>query len=207
MLAIGSSSTEGKGASSQLAAYPPQLEQDLRALWKHADVAVEKAGVSGETADETVLRLEAKIASGKPDLVIWQVGTNDAIGGGGEETFRALLRRGIAAARHARVDIILLDQQFYPAIKDAGRYERFVAIIRETGQEQQVPVFSRYALMKAWAEHAPSTFRAMLSSDSFHMNDRGYDCLARALGQSIASLTNDAGRLAHPTVLLTRSEK
>ena len=206
MLAIGSSSTEGVGASSRSAAYPAQLEEDLEAIWKGAEVEVENAGVGGETADRTVQRLEAELSVERPDLVIWQVGTNDAIRGGSEETFRLLLRRGIAAARQADVDLILVDQQFYPAIKDPERYERFVGAVRETGREQRVPVFSRYALMKAWAREGPATFRAMLSSDGFHMSDRGYDCLALALGQGIDSMARRTDLPLRPAAALsTRS--
>src|SRR3954451_11129154 len=45
ILAIGSSSTEGVGASSKATSYPAQLQDQLRAAWPGATVSVENAGI------------------------------------------------------------------------------------------------------------------------------------------------------------------
>lgn len=195
IVAIGSSSTEGVGATSRAKAYPAQLEEHLKALWKLDTLKVENAGIGGETADQTIARLEAAVA-GDPDLVIWQVGTNDAVRGSDEEQFRALLVRGIGAARRAGVDIVLLDQQFYPGIEDLERYRRYVRIVREVGREQGVSVFSRFALMRGWADQSAEELRSMLAPDGFHMSDRGYACLTRSLGGALASLVPAAPSVA-----------
>jgi acyl-CoA thioesterase-1 len=197
VLAIGSSSTEGVGATAPGASYPAQLEGDLRALWGTAQVSVRNAGVGGETADATVARLEAALAgSSRPDLVIWQVGTNDAVRGGDEAAFRALLERGVAAARRAGADLILLDQQFYPGIPDRARYERYVAMVAAVASTSKAPLFSRYRLMKKWSDLAPGLLSAMLAKDGFHMGDRGYDCLASALSQEITTYLRTASPAA-----------
>lgn len=188
ILTIGSSSTEGVGASSPAHAYPHQLEVVLEALVAGAEVTVQNAGIGGETADRTVARLEQALQQpSKPDMVIWQVGTNDAVRGGDEAQFRALLERGIAAARQAGVDLVLLDQQFYPRIPDVPRYERYVRTVGQVAAAAEVGVFSRYEMMKAWDRTHPGLLDAMLSGDRFHMGDRGYRCLARALAEEIAS--------------------
>jgi lysophospholipase L1-like esterase len=187
VLAIGSSSTEGIGASSSDQSYPHQLEITLETLLGDADVAVQNAGTGGETADATVLRLERALKQpAKPDLVIWQVGTNDAVKGGDEAEFQMLLERGVAAAREAGVDLILLDQQFYPAIPDPQRYERYVRMVGSVADKAKVGLFSRYQMMRDWAASNPDILAAMLSKDRFHMGDRGYRCLAKALGGEIA---------------------
>jgi lysophospholipase L1-like esterase len=188
ILAIGSSSTEGVGASSATLTYPNQLKVALEALVPDAEVTVQNSGIGGETADTTVARLEQAVSQpSKPDIVIWQVGTNDAVRGGDEGQFRALLQRGITAAQRAGVDIVLLDQQFYPKIPDLQRYERYVGMVGEIAAAAEVGVFSRYHLMKEWDRSHPGLLNAMLSKDQFHMGDRGYRCLARALGREIAS--------------------
>ncbi|MGE7417176.1 SGNH/GDSL hydrolase family protein [Methylobacterium tarhaniae] len=186
VLAIGSSSTEGVGASAPDRTYPRLLEQSLRAAWRGTPVGVTNAGIGGETADQTLARLaEALAQPAKPDLVIWQVGTNDAITGGSEAAFRARLEQGIALVRAAGSDLIILDQQYYPAIPDHARYERFVGLVAAVANGAEVPVFSRYALMKDWNRQDPGLLAGMLSSDSFHMGDQGYACLAQALGRDI----------------------
>jgi len=184
ILAIGSSSTEGIGASSPAFSYPAQLQADLIQAWK-GTVTVENAGKGGETITETIGRLEAALKVSKPDLVIWQVGTNDAVKGGDEAGFSALLQQGIDAAQALGVEVVLVDQQYYPAIKDLGRYERFVSLVGATAAAEQVPVFSRYKLMKAWSERSSDILDTMLSSDGFHMGDRGYDCLAQLIADGL----------------------
>ncbi|WP_162559481.1 SGNH/GDSL hydrolase family protein [Microvirga sp. 17 mud 1-3] len=187
ILAIGSSSTEGIGASAPDRTYPAQLQEDLSDLW-HQTVTVVNAGIGGEKAVRTVERLEEALKSGGYDLVIWQVGTNDAVGGVPEDGFRTMLERGIAAAKAAGVPLILLDQQYVPTIRDPARYERFVQMVARVGETQRIPVFSRYAMMKEWGSHSLEDLRSMLSSDSFHMSDKGYRCLADRLAQDIQSV-------------------
>ncbi|WP_262299982.1 SGNH/GDSL hydrolase family protein [Microvirga sesbaniae] len=199
ILAIGSSSTQGIGASTPAFSYPAQLESNLGRLWKHA-VHVENAGRAGETISETVGRLEASLGSGAPDLVIWQVGTNDAVNGGDEGQFSALLKRGIDAAQALGIAVLLVDQQYYPAIEDLGQYERFVSLVGATASAEQVPVFSRYRLMKTWSEQAPDLLASMLSADGFHMGDRGYDCMAQLLADGLVAMATPAGAASRPAV-------
>ncbi|GEO14255.1 SGNH/GDSL hydrolase family protein [Microvirga aerophila] len=187
ILAIGSSSTQGIGASSPAFSYPVQLQADLTRMWREA-VIIENAGKGGETIAETVERLKTSLGTDRLDLVIWQVGTNDAVKGIDEGRFAALLREGIDAAQALGVDVLLLDQQYYPAIKDPDRYERFVGLVGATGASEQVPVFSRYKVMKAWGQLSADVLNAMLSSDRFHMGDRGYDCMAELIADSLHSM-------------------
>ena len=185
ILAIGSSSTLGVGASGPDAAYPAQLEARLSADWGvSADVV--NAGVGGETSDTTLKRLVAALAGAPPDLVVWQVGTNDAVGGADPEAFRANLTAGVAAAQSQRVPIVLVDPQFYFGIKNLARFQQYVTIIAEVGATMHVPVFSRFAMMKAWAAKSTATLRAALAPDGFHMDDEGYACFARALASNLA---------------------
>jgi acyl-CoA thioesterase I len=185
ILAIGSSSTEGVGASSPIATYPARLEHELKQFVPGLDVRVVVSGVGGETADQTLARLVSQIAALRPHLVIWQVGTNDALSEGGEDRFRSLVERGVAAVVNTGADLVLLNQQFFPGITKKERYERFVEIVREVGLRQHASVFGRYELMKEWADTSNAGFRAMLADDAFHMSDQGYACLARILSDEI----------------------
>jgi lysophospholipase L1-like esterase len=185
ILAIGSSSTLGVGASSPDAAYPAQLEARLSSDWG-VSANVVNAGVGGETSDTTLKRLLAALAGNPPDLVVWQVGTNDAVGGVDPDAFRANLTAGVAAAQARRVPIVLVDPQFYFGIKNLARFQLYVTIIAEVGAAERVPVFSRFAMMKAWAAKSAATLRAALAPDGFHMDDEGYACFARALAGDLA---------------------
>jgi len=185
ILAIGSSSTFGYGMATPAVAYPARLQATLSELTSRQNIEVENAGVSGESADQTIARLEAKVLGGDYDLVIWQVGTNDAVRGGDEVAFREQVRRGIRAVRGAGSGLILVDQQFYPAIKDPARYERYVGIVGDLARDSGVSLFSRYALMRGWGDRSADELRAMLFTDGFHMSERGYSCLASLLADDI----------------------
>ena len=102
ILAIGSSSTEGIGATSAANAYPAKLEEELEER-TGVDFDVKNAGVGGELAAKTLERLKRALRSGWARLVIWQVGTNDAIVGVDEALFRATLKAGVAAVRAAGI--------------------------------------------------------------------------------------------------------
>src|SRR5690349_18464577 len=79
VLAIGSSSTAGVGPSSPTKTYPAQLEAILESTFRGLDVVITNAGVSGELAAVTAERLKREVATQQRDLVIWQIGTNDAL--------------------------------------------------------------------------------------------------------------------------------
>lgn len=191
ILAIGSSSTLGVGASTPSRAYPAQLASVLSSQWGIA-TDVRNAGVGSELCSATLARLRLELAGDAPDLVVWQVGTNDAVAGVDLAEFRAELEAGVAEARARRVPIILVDPQFYFGIKNLTRFQQFVATVGDVGAQAHVPVFSRFAMMKAWAEQSASALRASLSADGFHMDDQGYACFARALAGDIARVGRSA---------------
>jgi acyl-CoA thioesterase-1 len=184
ILAIGSSSTEGAGASSPRKTYPSQLQAKLSASWR-VDTVVTNAGRSGEVAAATVNRLQKLLAGDKPDLVIWQVGTNDALRGEREDALRAAVAKGVNASLTAGVEMILMDPQYLPSLSERNRYERYVRIVDDVGSERQVSVLSRYALMRGWAQSSPEELAASLSADGLHLSDRGYDCLAGVLAERL----------------------
>jgi acyl-CoA thioesterase I len=187
ILAIGSSSTEGVGASSPANTYPAQLEDELEKA-TGADFDVKNAGVGGELAAKTLERLKSALKSGWARLVIWQVGTNDALVGVDETLFRATLKAGIAAVRAAGVPLVLVDPQFTLKSPDPARYERFVKMVDDIGAADRVPVLSRYTMMKRFAVRGAAAV-GLLSRDGLHMNDLGYRCLAHALAEGLEGAT------------------
>jgi acyl-CoA thioesterase-1 len=180
-LAIGSSSTEGIGATAPANTYPARLEQELEKR-TGVDFDVKNAGVGGELAAKTLERLKSALKSGWARLVIWQVGTNDAIVGVDETLFRATVNAGIVATRAAGVPLVLIGPQFTLKSPDPVRYERFVKMVDDIGAADRVPVLSRYAMMKGRGAKA---LGLLLSGDGLHMSDLGYRCLAHALAEAI----------------------
>src|SRR6478736_4044067 len=76
IIAFGSSSTQGFGSTSQEFTYPNRLAAQLKRQYPTADITVINRGKGGEDAPEMMRRLQTEVIDQKPDLVIWQVGTN-----------------------------------------------------------------------------------------------------------------------------------
>src|SRR5689334_12463495 len=73
IVAFGSSSTVGYGATSPIFSYPYRLADQLRRKFPQADITVLNRGVGGEDAVQMMARLQPAVLDAKPDLVIWQV--------------------------------------------------------------------------------------------------------------------------------------
>jgi acyl-CoA thioesterase I len=201
IVAIGSSSTAGAGASSPDAAYPSRLEAELTQHFLWHDVAVLNRGVNGEEAGDMLARFDTSVIAEKPDLVIWQTGTNSVLRDRPLDPKAVLLHEGLARLKAIRTDVILVDPQYAPKVIAKADAEGMVAQIAATAKEQSVDLFRRFALMKRWhqADHMP--FDAFVSPDGLHMNDWSYGCLAKWLGTAIVEAATrpiaTAGRPVH----------
>ncbi len=198
ILAIGSSSTEGVGASSRQSSYPFRLEQRLRSIWAGAGVRVINAGKGGETADQTLLKLTDELAENTYDLVVWQVGTNDALRNDGQRRFGDVLKEGIDATRRSGAALLLVDPQYFPAIDNSRAFEGFVSSIKEIAAKENIPLFSRYTLMKRWRERSLQDLVMVLAPDQFHMNDTGYNCLADGIAREVQAMVGRPSSIGLP---------
>jgi lysophospholipase L1-like esterase len=184
IVAFGSSSTEGAGASTPDHAYPARLEALLRAALPGRTVRVLNRGVGGQDAGEMLARLDADVLAERPQLVVWQVGANATLRGMDPQAFRAALADGLDRLRASGADVVLMDSQLSPVVLSRPLHRRIVAELRGVAAERSAPVFSRAELMRAW-EAAGTPPREMLQSDGLHHNDRGYACVAEALASAI----------------------
>lgn len=184
IVALGSSSTEGAGASRPEAAYPARLEALLRTALPDREVSVINAGRSGETTPEMLARLDRDVLAHHPDLVIWQAGANEVLKGSDPSVFAAQMQSGLARLREAGIAVVLMDNQRSPRILQAPGSTRFPEVLRSLARERWVALFPRGWLMSAWAE-AGLPAAEVLSPDGLHHNDRGYACLAEALAGAL----------------------
>jgi acyl-CoA thioesterase-1 len=187
IVAIGSSSTFGIGASSSAAAYPARLEALLKEHFPDAAIKVFNRGVNGEDAPEMLVRFDRDVIDAKPDLVLWQVGTNAVLRSpeiGGQAS---LIRLGIERLKATGADVVLIDPQYAPAVIVKPQARRMVALIRAEAHEEGAGVLRRFALMRSWYEARHMAFAEFVSRDGLHQNDWSYDCIARQLAGAIGS--------------------
>ena len=116
IVAMGSSSTLGVGASSPALSYPSRLEQELQARFPGIEIRVVNHGVGGQDVPEELTRLGRDVIAEHPDLVIWQVGTNAVLRRDDLSADEQIIRRGVAVMKESGIDVVLMDL----AIRSAG---------------------------------------------------------------------------------------
>lgn len=186
IVAIGSSSTAGSGASSPAASYPSRLEVELRRHFPKEHITVLNRGVGGEEVGDMLKRFDSAVVAAKPDLVLWQLGTNSVIRDHMSGEHGKLIRSGLAMIRAVGADVVLIDPQFAPKVIAKPDAERMVGLLSATAKTENVDLFPRFAVMKRWREVDGLGFDKFVSPDGLHMNDWSYACMAKGLGLAIA---------------------
>ena len=186
IIAFGSSSTQGVGASTPAASYPAQLQLVLsRTLPKGVSVEVVNSGIGGQDVDDMMARLQADVLARKPDIVIWQTGSNDPLRQVPINRFEAKTREGVRTMRDHGIAVILMEPQWCPLLNQAPGAERFRAVVRQVGQDMAVPVIRRFDIMQKWVSDGRVTKADMLAPDGLHMRDHGYALLAQDVAAEV----------------------
>jgi acyl-CoA thioesterase I len=182
VLAIGSSSTLGGGSSSPAASYPARLEDELERLTPGVDVDVVNRGISGEIAGGATDRLKDVVVEVEPDLVVWQVGTNDALARVDPETFEDTLNETLKWLQAHKFDVVLVDPQYTASLAEDASYKGIVHVIEDVARKNRVPLVHRYDATRYLAEHKE---RAPTLRNQFQLNDLGYRCMAEHVARAV----------------------
>ena len=186
IVAIGSSSTAGAGASSPDATYPSRLAVELRTRFPGRDITVLNRGVNGEETNNMMARFAADVLAAHPQLVLWQIGTNSVLRDHPLNPHAVQLLDGIEQLKAAGADVVLIDPQFAPAVLAKSETQGMVEQIALAAKEEDVDLFQRFAVMREWHDVQHLSFDTFVSPDHLHMNDWSYACLAKLLGGAIA---------------------
>lgn len=186
IIAIGSSSTRGVGASDWAATYPAVMQRELTRLNPKSRFAVVNSGVNGEAIPGQLERLDRDVLAARPDLVIWQLGANDVIFRFGSipGDLEERVIKGIAKIRESGADVILMDLQNAPVVTRSANFRPMLDLIAQAARKSGVGHFRRYELFtEAMAAGVPQS--ELVSWDNLHSTDVAYDCVGRAIARSI----------------------
>lgn len=189
IVALGSSSTEGVGASTADRTYPAQLERRLQAMLPRNAVSVLNKGVGGQDAHDMLARLQADVLDQRPDLVIWQSGTNSAIREQDVGPFVEDLFIGIRRMQAAGIDVLLMGPQKSPRVDRAQQRAVYAVHLHAVAETARVPYLARYEIMGGWVAANQMTMGEMIDPDGLHMTDLSYGCLADAAARMILNLS------------------
>lgn len=188
IVALGSSSTAGTGASSVQATYPAQLQLQLQRMFPRSAVTVLNKGVPGERVQQEARRFRRDVLNEHPDLLIWQTGTNSALMHGDVGDFVDGLVRGIDRAQAAGMDVVLMTPQLSPRFEAAPQRDAYLDYITRIADSRQVALIRRHEMMAYWLDSGQMTPAEMINPDGLHQTDRSYFCLGLVAARMIAAL-------------------
>ena len=186
IVAFGSSSTQGYGTTSPEFTYPNRLAAQLHRHYPSADITVINRGRGGEDAPEMMKRLQSSVLDMKPDLVIWQVGTNAVLRDLDPAETAKMVEDGVARIQAAGADLVLVDPQYSPRVNErAQSASQMVRLLGKVAALRHVGFFPRFEVMREWHEEQAIPIDKFVIADGLHMNDWGYACFAQLLGDDI----------------------
>jgi lysophospholipase L1-like esterase len=199
IVALGSSSTFGAGATTSAGSYPSRLAEELKARLPGQEIIVLNRGVNGDTASDMLARLEKDVIAERPDLVLWQVGTNSLLRDEAVLPRATLLHDGLARLKAIGADVILIDPQYAPKVLAKPNHEGMVWLITTAAKAEHVCIFRRFDLMRQWHQVERLPFETFVSADGLHMNDWSYGCVAKWLAAAIVEAAS------RPTATATKA--
>lgn len=168
ILAVGDSLTDGYGVAKE-AAYPALLEKKLRAAGLK-DAVVVNAGTSGATSAFGVKTMNFHIKRQKPDLIIYALGSNDALRGLKVEETEKNVEDAIKLAKDQKIPLILAGLKAPPnyGLKFPAAFETIFPKLAKKYQLSYVD----FLLENVAGE--PKLNQA----DGIHPNEKGYEIVA-----------------------------
>lgn len=146
---------------------PGRLERELER--RLPDVPLDITQARGQTglAEDDFDRIRDVFAdsAAMPDLVIWQTGVSDAIASSNVDRFGAVVDRTREWIEARGVDVILVDPPFVPNVSHEKLYWSYVGEIGSVSEQEDVPVFRRYATMKYWELQREKAGRPLVADD------------------------------------------
>lgn len=175
ILAFGDSLTAGYGLAAA-DGFTAQLERTLRE--RGLDVVVKNAGVSGDTTAGGRARLAWALGDEKPDLVLLELGANDALRGLDPEEMRRNLAAMLAELKRRDIPVLLAGMQaprnLGPEYRNA--YDRVFVELADEYDAAFYPFFLDGVAMN----------RELNQPDGIHPNAQGVAVIVERLAPHVA---------------------
>jgi lysophospholipase L1-like esterase len=186
---VGTGSSILAGPDGPTSAYPARLEAALKQRLPTVAVKVVTLVRTRMTAEDLAKGMAKLLVDEKPDLVIWQTGTLDAIRRVEPDDFRAALEEGVETLHKGGADVILMNMQYSPRTDIMVALGPYADNMRVVAQQHEIPLFDRLAVMRHWSD--TGAFDLYAAGKDNVLAQRVHDCI----GRGIASMIIDAAHL------------
>ena len=185
ILAIGSASTASLGLDAGIKSYPVQLEDILKEALKGVDVDIINRGTGGEVAQTSADRIRGEVALTKPDLVLWQLGTNDALARVDPDQFMDIVKSTIDWLKSNDTDVVLVGLQYTTRFAKDESYYAIRAALDKIAKEENVLYVKRYDAMQFIAQTRAKEH--LMASDNYHLSALGTQCMAEHVARAMTA--------------------
>ena len=182
ILVVGTGSSALAGRDGEPHAYPARLEAALKERLPAVTVTVRTNIASRRSAQDMLAEIKSQVAQTKPNLVIWQTGTVDAMRNVDVDDFRATLERCVPLVRKAGADLMLMNMQYSPRTELMVAVGNYAENMRVAAQQNDVPLFDRLSVMKHWSETGVFDFSG---PGPGHVAEQVHDCFGKLLADLI----------------------
>ena len=163
--------------------YTAVIETMLENALKGIDVVMINRGVSGELAAGAAVRMKTQVALEEPDLVLWQVGTNDALAYVPADEFAITVKEQIDWLKSHKVDVVLVGLQFAKEMVREPHYVEIRETLRKLAAQENVVVIRFFEAMQIINQAQGSGPEPV--SEAFERDEAGYNCLAQYVARAI----------------------
>lgn len=182
ILAMGASPIVRREAG--VGGYYGLVENLLEQTFKGLEVEVVHRGVSGELVRDAGARIKMEVGLAKPDLVLWQVGTADALARLPVEEFEASLKKTLDWLKSHDVDVVLIGLHYVKALVKDTHYQAVRQVLKKVATEQGVLRIGRYEAIETIARLKSEQGAPMSGT---RIAETAYECSAEYLALAIAS--------------------
>jgi acyl-CoA thioesterase I len=177
ILAIGPSARWRSGGSSS------QIEIMLKQILLGFEITMINRGVSGELAAHAATRIKTEVALNDPDLVLWPVGTNDALSYIPLDELQQTVEETVRWLKAHNVDVVLVGLQYVDSMAQDDHYKAVRDMLRTVAAKENVMIIRRYEAMQFIA--ATQKTGGGFVPDEFDRTEAGYNCLAQYVASAI----------------------
>jgi len=180
ILAIGSTSAAGRAPGG----YYTVVERILESTFKGLDVEVINRGVSGELAADAAERIKNEVSLAEIDLVLWQLGTADALAQVPVADFYVTVSDTVTWLKEHKIDVILVGLRYTKAMAKDLHYQAIRTAIKDVAAKQNVLRIGRYE-----AEEMLERIRREQGTpiSEAAATEASYVCMAAYLARAIAA--------------------
>jgi hypothetical protein len=185
VLVVGAGSSQLPGSNGVANAYPARLEHALAQQLPGVEIKLTTDVKAKRTAAEMVKALPAALSAAKPELLVWQTGTVDAMLAIDPDQFSQALDAGINIAHSAGADVVLINAQYSPRTESMIALGTYAEDMRWVALQHEIPLFDRLSIMKLW--FGLGTFDLYSATKKLDMAERVHDCIGRLLADLVVS--------------------